>query len=817
MRSRSVPLMAILLTLCVVALVSQENGLEGRPIVIRAKTIYTITNGVIENGMILIEQGRIKSVAKKIEIPPKAVVYTAEVVMPGMIDAHVHFALDRSSRPAGPVTAEWKGVEHLDLEDGSIKEALAGGVTSVITRPGSGVISSGQAVALKLRRYPDENMILKPFVDLKMAVRPLIKLRPGETPATVMGWYATASDYFQRAQEYLERQNKTRGDLIPVAQEKDERLEAFAAVLRGDAMVHIHCHYPNEIMMVLRLARKFDFIDNLSLGHAGEAHVIADQLAETDVVSVVGPVTIVRFLGDQVSHNVVKYLMEAGAKVSIQSDQSGEHLRDFREYGAFLVRHGLRRDHALQALTINGARAMMLSDRIGSIEEGKDADLVLLDGDPFDLTADRVERVIVDGIVEYERDKVLQSDRLTRVGPFGPIQGEEHLTHSNFAITNAQIFTVSKGIIRRGTLVINDGKFSRVDEEPYVPDGVPVIDVGGRVVMPGWITARAFPNDWIGDIKWQVQNDELVDMIAPHMNARFGIDPWFPSFSVLRGIGITTQQITPGHTNLIGGSGVVIKTAGMEIGGMIKREPSSSVFSLAKESLNHWSRDLKSPLTLSEASARIRETLDASLRLMKKDDASSGPSSLEALFPVLRREIPVIIHAKNVDEIKEALQIAKDYKLRLIISGAVQAHELPEELAKARVGVILGDSASRLEDIRGGGEGFNAQSAAILNRHGVKVSFFGPSASRRGMPTGRLGGEPALNAAWVFRNGVPEADAIKMMTLGAAEMLGMDKEVGSIEVGKDADFIVMKGHPFDYRVLPEMVFVNGRLIHQGSF
>lgn len=809
--------MAILLTLCVVALVSQENGLESRPIVIRAKTIYTITNGVIENGMILIEQGRIKSVAKTIEVPPKAAVYTAEVVMPGMIDAHVHFALDRSSRPAGPVTAEWKGVEHLDLEDGSIKEALAGGVTSVITRPGSGVISSGQAVALKLRRYPDENMILKPFVDLKMAVRPLIKLRPGETPATTMGWYAIASDYFQRAQEYLERQNKAHEGLIPITQEKDERLEAFAAVLRGDVMVHIHCHYPNEIMMVLRLARKFDFIDNLSLGHAGEAHVIADQLAETDVVSVVGPVTIVRFFGDRVSHNVVKYLMEAGAKVSIQSDQSGGHLRDFREYGAFLVRHGLRKDHALQALTINGARAMMLSDRIGSIEEGKDADLVLLDGDPFDLTADRVERVIVDGIVEYERDKVLQQDQLTRVGPFGPIQGEENLTHSNFAITNAQIFTVSKGIIRRGTLVVNGGKFSRVDEEPYVSDGVPVVDVGGRVVMPGWVTARAFPNDWIGDIKWQVQNDELVDMITPHMNARFGIDPWFPSFSVLRGIGITTQQITPGHTNLIGGSGVVIKTAGMEIGAMIKREPSSSVFSLAKESLNYWSRDLKSPLTLSEASRRIREALDASLRLMKKDDESLGTSSLEALFPILRREIPVIIHAKSVDEIKEAMQIAKDYKLRLIISGAVQAHELPEELARAQVGVILGDSASRLEDIRGGGDGFSAQSAAILNRHGVKVSFFGPSASRRGMPTGRLGGEPALNAAWVFRNGVPETEAIKMMTLGAAEMLGVDKEVGSIEVGKDADFIVMKGHPFDYRVLPEMVFVNGRLIHQGSF
>ena len=83
------------------------------------------------------------------------------------------------------------------------------------------------------------------------------------------------------------------------------------------------------------------------------------------------------------------------------------------------------------------------------------------------------------------------------------------------------------------------------------------------------------------------------------------------------------------------------------------------------------------------------------------------------------------------------------------------------------------------------------------------------------MPTGRLGGEPALNAAWAFRNGTSEEEALRMVTLNAAEMLGMEDRIGSIDVGKDADFMILEGHPFDYRVLPLMVFIDGRLIHEG--
>ena len=171
----------------------------------------------------------------------------------------------------------------------------------------------------------------------------------------------------------------------------------------------------------------------------------------------------------------------------------------------------------------------------------------------------------------------------------------------------------------------------------------------------------------------------------------------------------------------------------------------------------------------------------------------------------------MLIHANRVAEISEAMSIAEDYGLRLVVTGGVEAHELADELAAADVGIILGNSGSYASDIRGGGDGWSVQGPAILSRAGVDVAFFGPGASRRASPIGRLGGEPILNAAWAFRNGVPEIEALRMATLNAAEMLDMGDRLGSIEVGKDADFVVLEGHPFDYRVVPEYVFVDGRL------
>ena len=392
---------------------------QSEAVLIRARTIHTVTSGTLHEGEILIRNGIIEAVGPSVDVPADARVYEARVVIPGLIDAHAHLALDRSgrSRIPGPVTAEWKAVEHLELSDPMIQVALSGGVTSLVTRPGSGVISSGQSVALKLKRIPGPEMILKPYVDLKMAVRPLINLRPGETPQTVMGWYATADEYFRRAEAYVREQEAHAAGAGP-APERDERLEAFAAVIRGEVMVHAHAHYPSEVMMVLRLARKYGFLDRLALAHAEEIFPLTELLAGTNIVPVIGPMMIVQYFNDPEPLNLLKELLDAGVHASIQTDMSNQHFKDFREYGAFLARHGLTDEQALEVMTINGARAMMLDHRLGSIEVGKDADLVLLDGHFLDLTADRVERVLVDGRLEYERDRLLQPVRPRAVGPF---------------------------------------------------------------------------------------------------------------------------------------------------------------------------------------------------------------------------------------------------------------------------------------------------------------------------------------------------------------------------------------------------------------
>jgi imidazolonepropionase-like amidohydrolase len=207
----------------------------------------------------------------------------------------------------------------------------------------------------------------------------------------------------------------------------------------------------------------------------------------------------------------------------------------------------------------------------------------------------------------------------------------------------------------------------------------------------------------------------------------------------------------------------------------------------------------------------IREALDAASEYSEGGLTREYDQRHEALLPLLRQEVPALIHADRVAEIREAMSIAQDYGFRLVVTGGVEAYKLADELAAADVGVILGNSGTFASDIRGGGDGWSIAGPAILSRAGVKVAFFGPGASRRASPIGRLGGEPILNSAWAFRNGVPEVEALRMATLNAAEMLNIGGRIGSIEVGKDADFVVLEGHPFDYRVVPSYVFVDGRL------
>ncbi len=807
----------ILLTLTFAALVAVSVSSQSGSVVIRAKTIYTITHGIIQNGEILVQDGKIKEVGQKVNAPAGAQEHRAEVVVPGFVDAHTHLALDRignGGRGMGPITSEWKAVDHFKPEDPMLPIALSGGVTTIMTGSGSAIIASGQSAAIKLHALSGPSKVYKPYVALKMAIRSLINIRPGEPPATIMGWYAVASEQFRKARLYQQAHDDFKAGKTTAAPARDERMEAWAAALRGDVMVHVHAFYPSEIQMVMKLAREYGFIDRLSFAHVTEAFPIASVMAKYHVYPVVGYPNVARYWGDSVSHNVVKELMDAGVAASFETDMSGEQDKVFREYAAGLVRHGLREDQALEAMTLNGAKALMLSDRIGSIDVGKDADLVLMDGPPLDMHAERVEKVFVEGVLEYSRTQPRQTAPLTAVGPFTPVKGALAPGTKSYALTNARIFTVTHGVVPNGTVVVKDGRIAEVKAGAAAgfPKDFPVVDLGGRVVLPGYVDARAFPNDWTGDLKFQVQNNENLEPIMPEMNARHGIDVWFPSFADLRELGVVSQNITPGLLNMIGGSGLVMKTPGMDLDEKVRMEPSSMVVTITPRELRTWTKDSQVPLTLDATVAMIRDAFTMAKEYAARGQGRSYNQRLEAMLPAIQGKVPVIIHANDQAEIEAALKLASDFGLRPIISGGVEAYKVADQLVRAKAGVILGNSATAMEAVRGGGRGYTDQAPLYLSRAGVKVSFFGFSGARRGSPKGRLGADPALNAAWAFRNGVPEEEALRMVTIYPAEMCGMGDRIGSLDVGKDADLLVMAGHPFDYHVLPELVIADGQVV-----
>ena len=149
-----------------------------------------------------------------------------------------------------------------------------------------------------------------------------------------------------------------------------------------------------------------------------------------------------------------------------------------------------------------------------------------------------------------------------------------------------------------------------------MPANRPILDLGGRIVLPGFVGPRAAPNDFSGDMNAQNENNENTEPIVPEMNARFAIEPWYPSFPAIREIGITSQNIAPAQLNLIGGSGVFIRHAGMDVAQMVRRDPASMVFSVTRESAREWGKDSRIPVTPEAAAKMIAGALAALLEAL---------------------------------------------------------------------------------------------------------------------------------------------------------------------------------------------------------
>lgn len=396
---------------------------EETEILIRNATVMTASHGTIENGSILIRNGKIAAVGKATEVKagPKARIIEAagKYVTPGFVDSHSHTALDSINEGSVSVTAMVRMRDVINETDINIYRQLAGGMTTIHQLHGSANAIGGQNSIIKLKWG-------RPVEEMHVADAPrTIKFALGENPkranfnipglarrypATRMGVEETIREAFIQGREYLQKWEsyeaaKKRGE-NPLPPRKDLKLEAMADILRGRIDIHSHCYRADEIVMLMRLCEEFG-IKVHTLQHTLEGYKVAPEIARHGANASILP--------DWWAYKMEAYdaipfnaavMARRGIVVSIHSD-SNEHARRFYQEAAKMLKYGdLSEEEALRLVTLNPAIQLRLEKRIGSIDVGKDADLVIFNGHPFSIYS-RPETTMIEGEIFFDREKDL--------------------------------------------------------------------------------------------------------------------------------------------------------------------------------------------------------------------------------------------------------------------------------------------------------------------------------------------------------------------------------------------------------------------------
>jgi imidazolonepropionase-like amidohydrolase len=402
----------------------------GEALLIRNATVLTVTRGTIQDGSVLVEDGKIAAVGQNLSAPAGANVVDAsgKFLMPGMIDCHSHTAIEGGVNEGTVSDSSMVNIEDvIDPTDINIYRALAGGLTVSNVLHGSANAIGGQTVVIKLRWGKTAQEMLfagaKPGIKFALGENPkrqgyaapavLPPARPAERryPGTRMGVEDVIRQSFVEAKNYQAdwqayRLRVARGE-HPLAPRKDLRLEPLVEVLEGKRYVHAHCYRSDEILMLLRVADEMGFKIR-TLQHALEAYKVAREIAEHGAS--------VSTFSDWWSYKIEAYdatpynvaiLTRKGVLVSVNSD-SDELQRHLNLEAAKSMRYGgLSEAEALALVTINPARQLGIDDKVGSIEAGKSADLALYDGHPLSNYS-KALRVWIDGHEYFDRDKDLE-------------------------------------------------------------------------------------------------------------------------------------------------------------------------------------------------------------------------------------------------------------------------------------------------------------------------------------------------------------------------------------------------------------------------
>ena len=415
-----------LLTTVALGLAATLSAQE-KPTAFVGARIIPIAGDPIEHGVLLVHRGKITAVgdvrAVRLSSDAQIVDVAGKVLMPGLVDSHSHIGGGQGADSSAPIQPEARVLDAIDARHPSLQKAQAGGITTVNVMPGSGHLISGQTLYLKLREARTVDDLLIRHADgsiaggLKMA-NGTNPLKAAPFPGTRAKSAALVREQFLKAREYADKIARAKGDAEKMPA-RDLGLEMLAEVLAGRRVVQHHTHRHDDILTVLRLQKEFGF--KVVLHHVSDAWKVAPEIAAAGVAS---SIIIVDSPGGKLETRDVSFgngaaLEKAGASVGLHTDDGVTDSRHFLRSGGLAVRAGMTRDGALRALTLANAKMLGLDDRVGTLEAGKDADFIVLSGDPLSVYT-RVEQTWIEGAKVF--DFADPQDRIYALG--GPGAGD---------------------------------------------------------------------------------------------------------------------------------------------------------------------------------------------------------------------------------------------------------------------------------------------------------------------------------------------------------------------------------------------------------
>ncbi|MCR1899376.1 amidohydrolase [Irregularibacter muris] len=379
-------------------------------------------------------------------------------------------------------------------------------------------------------------------------------------------------------------------------------------------------------------------------------------------------------------------------------------------------------------------------------------------------------------------------------------------------IRNAKIWTMSGEIIQEGSILIEKGKIKEVGQDVVAPLDAKIIDAEGGNILPGFIEAHCHIGLFEDGLGFEGEDgNEMTHPITPNLRAIDAINPMDRSFQEARENGITTCITGPGSTNVIGGQFAAVKTYGQRVEDMLLKEPIAMKCAFGENPKRVYSSQKKSPVTRMATAALLREALmEAKEYAKKKERAESEKDQpkwdmkMESLVKVLNKEIPLKAHAHRADDILTAIRVAKEFDVNMTLDHCTEGHLIADIIKEEGLDAIVGPTLSSRSKIELNNLTF--KTPEVLNKKGVRIAL---TTDHPVVPVQYL----PVCAALATREGMEELEALRAITLYPAQIVGIEDRVGSIEVGKDADLVLIKDHPLDFRSKVRMTIINGEVVY----